>query len=224
MKRWRWGVLVLIGAALLSGCARVSPDPCLRVSLPVAAFRVSPESGELPLLVTVDASDSFAREGTIVEYCWEFGDGTTGNGPVVQHRFDRDPTGPEEREFRITLTVTQESATDHGLCRLAAQTVRVLRYGISRPLNVVCWEVKPVYYGSLIEGFVRNESADLRVTHGRVVAFFYRGPDQLLVGQEETEIWDVRPGEERLFMIPTYLRPWQFDWVGLRTEAFTAQP
>lgn len=224
MRRRRWLALVLIGAALFLGCTRTLPDPCRGVVSPVATFRVSPEGGELPLLVTLDASDSFARVGQIAEYNWEFEDGTTGSGRIVEHRFDRPSAGAEEQEFRVTLTVVQELPTEAGLCRLAAQTVRVLRYGISRPLNVLQWELKSVYYGSLIEGVVRNESADRRVTHAEVYARFYREPGHVLVGQAQRELWDIRPGEERLFMISTYLWPWEFDWVELRTEAFTAQP
>ncbi|GAB4311780.1 MAG: hypothetical protein Kow0097_13360 [Candidatus Bipolaricaulota bacterium] len=219
MRRWWWTLVG--GVLLLSGCLRVVPDPCRGVAPPLATFRVSVEGGELPLLVTLDATDSFPGAGCIVEYLWEFGDGTLGSGAVVHHKFDRDPEGPEEQEFRVVLTVVQELITEQGPCRLTGQAVRVLRYGISRPLNVVGWELKSTYYGSLIEGFVRNESADLRVTHGQVVARFYRGPDHVLVGQADAEIWDVRPGEERFFMIPTYVRPWQYDWIELRTGAFT---
>lgn len=222
MKRSWW--LAVGGALLLSGCARVVPDPCQGVALPVAAFRVSAEGGELPLLVTLDGTDSFPRAGSIIEHLWEFGDGTFGNGPVVRHKFERDPEGPEEQEFRVVLTVVQELITDQGPCRLTGQTVRVLRYGVSHPLNVVRWELKSTYYGSMIEGVVRNESTDLRVTHGQVVARFYRGPDHALVGDADAEAWDVGPREERLFMIPTYLWPWQFDWIELHAKAFTALP
>ncbi|MBC7220386.1 PKD domain-containing protein [Candidatus Bipolaricaulota bacterium] len=220
MRKWCWALVG--GMLLLSGCVRVAPDPCRGAAPPLATFRVSAEGGELPLLVTLDATDSVPGAGCIVEYLWEFGDGTLGSGAVVHHKFDRDPEGPEEQEFRVVLTVIQELITDQGPCRLTGQAVRILRYGISRPLNVVRWEVKPTYHGSLIEGLVRNESADLRLTHGQVVARFYREPGHVLVGQAQRELWDIRPGEERLFMIATYLWPWEFDWVELRTEAFTA--
>jgi len=223
MKQRLWR-LILVSGLLISGCTRVAVDPCARVSPPVAAFRVSPESGELPALVTFDASDSLSREGDLISYRWDFGDGRTGEGRVVEHRFDRDPRGPEEEEFRVTLTVTQEAETEYGTCRLVGETVRVLRYGVTRPLDVVQWEAKATYYGTLIEGVVRNVSTDLRVTHGRVIARFHAGPEHALVAVGERELWDIRPGEERLFMIPTYLWPWQFDWVELQTEAFTAQP
>lgn len=223
MKQRFWK-LILVCGLLISGCTRVEVDPCADVSPPVAAFRVSPESGELPTLVTFDASDSLPRDGHLISYSWDFGDGRAGEGRVVEHRFDRDPEGLEEREFRVTLTVTQEAETAYGTCCLVGQTVRVLRYGITRPLNVVQWEAKATYYGTLVEGVVRNESADLRVTHGRVIARFYVGTEHTLVAVGERDLWDIRSGEERLFMIPAYLWPWQFDWVELRTEAFTTQP
>lgn len=208
----------------LFGCGRIPVDPCSTVQPPVAMFRVFPESGELPTLVTLDASDSLASAGALVEYLWDFGDGTRASGPVVRHKFADDPTGPEEQAFQVTLTVVQECAMDGVTCRQTDQTARVLRYGRSYPLNVVCWEINPIYYGSLIEGFVRNESEDLRVTHGRVMALFYRGPDHVLVGLGERDLWDIRPGEERFFMVPASLRPGEFDWVELRTQAFTAKP
>lgn len=224
MRRRQWVALVLGGAAVMSGCTRTPTDPCRGVAPPVATFRVAPEGGELPLLVTLDASDSFAEGGQITEYRWDFGDGTAGIGRVVEHRFDRAPGGAEEQEFRVALTVVQESLTEGGQCWLSARTVRVLRYGISHPLNVLHWDLEHVYNGSLIEGVVRNESADRRVTHAEVHARFYREPGHVLVGQAQRELWDIRPGEERVFMILTYLWPWEYDWVELRTEVFTAQP
>ncbi len=88
----------------------------------------------------------------------------------------------------------------------AGNIVEYLCYGFSRPLNVLRWEIRAAYYGSPIEGFVRNERADLRVTHGQVLARFYREPDHVPVGQAPTEIGNVRPGTERLFLIQTALR------------------
>ncbi len=224
MKHRRWLALGAIGAVLFSGCTRTSRDPCHGVVAPVATFRVSPETGELPLLVTFDASDSFPGIGEIVEYRWEFGDGTAGTGRHVKHRFDLSAAGAEEQEFWVTLTVVQALLTEAGPCCLSAQAIRVLRYGISRPLNVVRWDLRLTYSGSLIEGIVRNLSADRRVTHAEVHARFYREPGHVVVGQAQRELWDIRPGEERLFMIATHLWPGEFDWVELRTEAFTAEP
>lgn len=224
MRQTRWLRWVAIGVVMVSGCTRAPRDPCHGVAPPVATFRVVPESGELPLLVTFDAADSSPGSGEIVEYVWEFGDGGTATGRLVQHRFDRAGGGAEEQEFRVVLIVVQEHGTEAGFCRCEAQAVRVLRYGVSRPLNVLHWEVRPAYNGSWVEGVVRNESADRRVTHAEVYARFYREPGHVVVGEAQRELWDIRPGEERLFMITTYLWPWQYDWVEIRTQAFTAEP
>ncbi len=99
-----------------------------------------------------------------------------------------------------------------------------MRYGIGRPLDVLYWEVRSVWDGTAIEGFARNVALDRRVPHGEIIVRFYRGPSHVLVAEERRDLWDIRPGEERWFIIRPPLRSWQFDWVDLRAEAFTAQP
>jgi hypothetical protein len=37
--------------------------------------------------ITLDASESFDSDGEIVEYSWDFGDGTQGTGETVQHQY-----------------------------------------------------------------------------------------------------------------------------------------
>ncbi|GAH80039.1 unnamed protein product, partial [marine sediment metagenome] len=49
----------------------------------------NPTSGEAPLEVIFDASESSIAQGNeIVSYEWDFGDGKTGEGRAVQHGFD----------------------------------------------------------------------------------------------------------------------------------------
>ena len=63
-----------------------------------------------------DASSAFDRDGSIVSYRWDFGDGATGSGPVVEHRYDQPGTFrgsllltddglPEPRQTRVGFTV-----------------------------------------------------------------------------------------------------------------------
>ncbi len=52
--------------------------------------------------VAFDASGSY-DDGTIVDYSWDFGDGTTATGPTANHTF----TG--EGVFIVTLTLTDDS-------------------------------------------------------------------------------------------------------------------
>lgn len=55
------------------------------VSSPEAGFTANPTSGEVPLEVSLDASDS---TGNIESYEWDFDDGTTGTGKTVTHTYN----------------------------------------------------------------------------------------------------------------------------------------
>ncbi|MFQ5786337.1 MAG: PKD domain-containing protein, partial [Alphaproteobacteria bacterium] len=68
---------------------------------PVAAFSATPASGQAPLDVTFDASASTDTDGTIVSYAWDFGDGASGTGPVVQHTY-------VVGGYTVSLTVTDD--------------------------------------------------------------------------------------------------------------------
>lgn len=57
---------------------------------PVADFVFSPETGESPLPVSFDASLSYDSDGQIVQYSWDFGDGSTGLGKIVDHTYQQD--------------------------------------------------------------------------------------------------------------------------------------
>jgi serine protease len=72
-------------------------------SAPQAQFSVSTDIGSFPLSVQFDASASTDTNGTIVQYAWQFGDGTTGNGSSVQHTYN------EAGSYTVVLTVTDNS-------------------------------------------------------------------------------------------------------------------
>jgi PKD repeat protein len=67
---------------------------------PVANFTFSPQGGHAPLDVTFDASESSDPDGTITNYNWNFGDGFTGTGQAIVHRFET------EGQYTVRLTVT----------------------------------------------------------------------------------------------------------------------
>jgi len=71
--------------------------------VPVAIFTFSPfwVGTEQPL--TLNASDSYDPDGEIVQYIWSFGDGSSGEGMVVQHEYIRPGWKP-----LVTLTVVDE--------------------------------------------------------------------------------------------------------------------
>jgi len=74
---------------------------------PVASFTETAETVNTDETISFDASDSSDPDGTIVNYSWDFGDGTKGTGVSVQHAYSQDGT------YTVTLTVTDDDgATD----------------------------------------------------------------------------------------------------------------
>ncbi|MBC7220684.1 PKD domain-containing protein [Candidatus Bipolaricaulota bacterium] len=93
--------VLLVGCALaaliLGGCT-----PKFQVIPPQALFAIRPSEGIAPLNVVCDGSLSFAEGGKLVEYIWDFGDGTRALGPIVSHTYRRGGT------YRVTLEVYDE--------------------------------------------------------------------------------------------------------------------
>jgi PKD repeat protein len=73
---------------------------------PTAVISVTPTSGVVSLLVSIDATQSNDDSG-IVGYQWDFGDGTTSQSPTTSHTYST------AGSYTLTLTVTdQEGESD----------------------------------------------------------------------------------------------------------------
>jgi PKD repeat protein len=105
------GLLAL--ASLLSGCFSSNVPPA-------ATFTRSPSAGGAPLSVFFDASGSLDTDGTITEYAWDFGDGTSADGVSVTHTYALPGT------FAAELTVTD----DRGASGTATKMVTVSDGGV----------------------------------------------------------------------------------------------
>lgn len=70
---------------------------------PTANIVASPTSGQVPLIVNFDGSGSSDQDGTVSSYFWEFGDGLTGSGPIVDHTYEAAGI------YTAVLTVTDNS-------------------------------------------------------------------------------------------------------------------
>ncbi|MDX6613328.1 MAG: trimeric autotransporter adhesin [Blastocatellia bacterium] len=57
------------------------------LAAPHDVVTLSPQSGASPLSVNFDGSNSTTVSGTIVNYAWDFGDGSTGSGATLQHSY-----------------------------------------------------------------------------------------------------------------------------------------
>lgn len=91
---------------------------------PLAVASVTPNSGDAPLDVILDASDSVDPEGDALSYTWELGDGEERGGKVIRKTY---PAG----SYSAALTVTD--------ARRASASVRNLRIvsGNHRPAAVI---------------------------------------------------------------------------------------
>ena len=90
---------------------------------PVASFTVSPESGEAPLTVELDARASRDPDGRIVLHSWALGGDAQATGPTYRHTYS------DVGVYDITLTVVD----DDGLQASTTKTVRALNMGTVSP-------------------------------------------------------------------------------------------
>ncbi|MBZ9569722.1 PKD domain-containing protein, partial [Patescibacteria group bacterium] len=85
-----------------SGC--ISPPPN---QPPVASFTKSAATVTVGEIVFFDASASFDPDGLIVSYDWNFGDGDTAGGVIVNHSYSA------SGNYTVTLTVTDDDGASN---------------------------------------------------------------------------------------------------------------
>lgn len=95
-------------------------SPCIGVplpgnQLPRAEFTFSPINPRPGETVHFDASASTDPDGQIIQYNWDFGDGTTGSGVTVTHVYAK------EGVFTVTLTVID----DRGAADRISKTIAI---------------------------------------------------------------------------------------------------
>jgi PKD repeat protein len=84
----------------------IEPVPVNPGIPPTAAFTFSPTSPEPGQTVFFNASETRAAPGrAIVDYFWDFGDGTTASGSAVSHTY------PIAGDFVVTLKVTDDAGS-----------------------------------------------------------------------------------------------------------------
>ena len=121
---------------------------------PEALFALRPVEGTAPLTVTCDGSLSYDEDGKIVEYIWDFGDGTRGLGPIVSHTYETGGT------YRVTLQVYD----DQGLSAQRETQVRV-----DFPPPVASFSYTPWRPGA--GELIRFDASDSQSPNGEIVEY-----------------------------------------------------
>lgn len=102
-----WSALVyIIGTRSRTINATLTPIAPPNAS-PNAAFSFSPSTPQVGQTVLFDGTSSTDSDGTIIQYTWNFGDGSTGTGPVIAKQY------AAQGSYSVTLTVQDnDGATD----------------------------------------------------------------------------------------------------------------
>jgi hypothetical protein len=82
---------------------------------PIGIFNL-PRNASVNHSMVFDGSTSFDPDGTIQSYIWDFGDGTSADGPIVVHTYEH------PGEYTVTLTVTDNQGINYS----SAQEVRII--------------------------------------------------------------------------------------------------
>jgi N-acetylmuramoyl-L-alanine amidase len=171
--------------------------PASHAAPPAVSVEASPVSGPAPLQVTLTAG------GDLALYHWELGDGTTADGPSVQHAY---------AAGKFTARVTATSPT--GETAQATVTVTSIGLVLAAP-RVGRYQQKLRFHGRLVPGLkgvrlglYRGERRIATVRTGRNGRFFVRGrigtPDQRYTVRyagalSNTIALAVRPGLDTAF-------------------------
>ncbi|WP_406648052.1 PKD domain-containing protein [Aliisedimentitalea scapharcae] len=103
-----------------SGVANASAVDHLQISVnapPVPVFAIPDRPVSVSEAALLDAGASSDADGQILSYIWDFGDGASGEGPLVTYAWT------QAGEFTVTLTVIDNSGTASAL----QSTTRVVR-------------------------------------------------------------------------------------------------
>ena len=120
---------------------------------PVACFRYYPDRTKSNEVVTFDASESFNATGEIVNYSWDFGDGSRGEGISVEHPFS------EAGEFYTTLTVTDNAGKTKSKTRLVTVITGIPKKIIYE--TDMCLDADDVGALAMLHGLANNDEVKI---------------------------------------------------------------
>lgn len=129
--------------SLTIAVGNVAPPPN---QAPTASFSANPASGVAPLAVSFDASASTDPDGSIVDYVFDFGDGSarlSQSAPTASHTYAK------EGAYLATLIVTD----DGGATAQQALLVNVQRAPVSAPVPVLGVSPSVVKLGQIVSFF-----------------------------------------------------------------------
>ncbi len=120
---------------------------------PVARFEYAPDRSKPAEVITFDASSSFDPNGKIIGYNWDFGDGTTSEGFVAEHAYEK------SGEYEATLKVTDNEGKAVTKTRLVTVITGVPKKIIYE--TDMCLDVDDVGALAMLHGLANNDEVEL---------------------------------------------------------------
>ncbi len=133
--------------------SRVIKTVTIYTEEPVAFFKYYPDRSKANEVVTFDASGSFNAIGKIVNYTWDFGDGSRGEGITVEHPF------AAAGEYYATLIVTDNRGKTKSEIRLVTVHTGVPKKIIYE--TDMCLDADDVGALAMLHGLANNDEVDL---------------------------------------------------------------
>ncbi len=133
--------------------SRLTKSVMVYTNQPVVQIAYSPDRSKPNDVVTFDGSPSFDPNGEIVDYSWDFGDGTSGDIAVIGHKY------ASAGEYSATLTVTDSD----GMTKSKTRLVTVIS-GVPKRIiyeTDMCLDVDDVGALAMLHGLSNNGEADL---------------------------------------------------------------
>ena len=155
------------------------------INAPAASFNASPVSGNAPLVVEFDASDSSDSDGTIASYAWHFGDGETATGSTVSHTYT------SEGNYTAKLTVTDDDGATDAMSytievsspsatpTCQTETTYLAADGLTVVLHSVIVVEKSGSYEYSIDYTLTNNSLDQAIDEGSFKMYYANEADGL---------------------------------------------
>lgn len=115
--------------------------------LPIAGFSYSPRNITTVITVNFDGGEpySFDKDGYIVEWYWDFGDGFTANGSTVSHKFT------EPGNYTVTLTVVDNEGGQNSTSKI----IRVYPKPAVSPPTFLIVDNTPIGWESGIDNIIQ---------------------------------------------------------------------
>lgn len=133
--------------------SRITKSVTVYAEDPVARFEYVPDRSKANEVVTFDASFSYQANGNIVNYKWDFGDGSKGEGLVVKHSYAK------PGEYFITLTVTDAAGNKKRKKRLVTVITGIPKKIIYE--TDMCLDADDVGALAMLHGLANNDEVDL---------------------------------------------------------------